>query len=206
MFGAVLAPILATASATPLPQPSPQAMALAHLVGVSPFYRGSRSEEEVAKTQAENLLHVTLPGRGPGCDPDVPACQAAAQRLARKAVHAFLEEQRAASEVTVAIIFDSELTVEEMREAAAYLKTTSGKSFARSMGFTIDPSSAPQALRSKLFSRLLHSAPFPLIDIAELLYEETRELPRSRVVAPPAPVRPPSIDPSLPSRTPRTPQ
>ncbi len=176
-------------------EPSAAALSLARSTGIGPLGLTSRlSPEQAAAALSNRLLHTVEASRGARCDPQVPECRAAADRIAHEAAPALIAERREAAARMVAVIFDDSMTPEEMRAAAAFAATPAGRSFARAVSLAADPGAAPPALQQRLMVALARPG---MGDgrLLERFYDETKQLPRARLVAPPPPMPSPPRKP-----------
>lgn len=193
----MIAFLLAIAAQVTAPvEPSAAALALAKTTRDEAFDPAivKRAEEGLAVT-----LFTTIPAwRGAGCDPQLPACRAAAERIAREAAPAVLAARRDLSDQVLAIVIDDAMTPEEIGAATRFAQTPAGRSFGRALLLLGNPSAVTPGLSQKL-AQVMMTAPRAIEQRAliDRFYDATASLPRRTL-----PLAPPPPQPPAPSRKP----
>lgn len=176
--------------------PSAAALALATATRDEPFDPAvlKRTEEGLAS----NLLTTIPAWRGAGCDPQLPACRAAAERIAHEAAPAALAARRDLSDRILALVIDETMTADEIGAASRFAGTPAGRSFARVLLLIGNPSAIKPGLSQKLASAVM-SAPAALRqrEMINRFHDDTAGLPRRSL-----PLAPPPPQPSPPTSKP----
>ena len=163
---------------------SPTATALAEaLIEAQP---SSAAVDAMAQTLARNLLSSTAAARGRPCDRELPACRAAAERLAREEAPIVLAYRRAARVQMQAVLIQETMSPQEITASAAFARTSAGKALVRAIGrdsSTLSP--AAQQTLGRILMRPI--APDGRRSLLDRFYDATEGLPRGefRVVPPP---------------------
>lgn len=167
--------------------PSASALALARLVS-----HGEPAAERLAKT-AEGVTHRllnTFTRRGAGCDPKVPSCLAAAQRIAREQAPIILAANKEARDEWRAIIMDETMTASEIAAATVFVATPAGRSFARALTLLEAPGDASPTLQRRLAIAMMKGRPSPEQGMFDRFYDLTVDLPRRSLPLVPPPPQP----------------
>ncbi len=196
-IGTMLA--ISSASLSAVPAPSSSAVALAEAM-IGPV--DSARTATVAAGLAKNILGVQLAYRGPGCEPALAACRAAAEEVAREAAPVVAAEARNGQVKRMAMIFDATMDAGAMKDSIDFLKTASGRQFATAMMRGSDIRTLPADVLARLAEMsIMPRSETRLSTLAEQFYDRTRNLPRqTRSMAPPPPM--PSRVPLAPSPRP----
>ena len=185
-----LASVQASPEATPLPPVSASAMSLARAINLESPILNSEPEEGIARALAGNMLN-TISTRGPGCDPKLEACRAAATRVAKEAATQIVADRKAALLRLAALVFEHTMDVEERQAAEAFVKTGPGQALAASLRMVVDPRTLPSAVARELRTTLAGSS-LRENDLYESFFEATKDLPRAPLpLLPPPPTMPP---------------
>lgn len=186
MIALLLAAAIAQGAA-PAP-PSAAALALARAASDIPPMPAALRQ---AEAQLVYRLMNTLTRRGPGCDALVPACRAAAERIARDAAPATLAARRALRDGWRAIVIDETMTPDEIAAAMRFAATPAGRSFMRALTVLEKPDEASPALQQRL-ARAMMAGRDARDDerLFDRFFEATASLPRRKLPPVPPPPRP----------------
>lgn len=199
LFAAILSPWLAQSlpaaaegvpqegAALSLPSPSSASLQLARNIPDNSVADAERRRAE--EGIKHNLLTTTAAWRGAGCDPQSPACVAAAEKLAREEAPALLAARRDISDQVRAIVFDRTMSAADIRSATAFLGTPAGRSFSRSLLLSTDFTKMPPDLLTLLSKVILNAGAATFSKgLTDRFYDATAALPRRTLpMAPPPP-------------------
>jgi hypothetical protein len=187
-LGLSAAPGTASAQAAPaIVPPSDAALALARELGSVGGMGTAPSVGEVVNSISQRLLQTHLASRGPSCEPADPRCRGAAERLAREAAPGMLAAYREMRVKFLAYVIDDQLQPAEIASAAEAARSPGGSALIRLIAASSNPASFSPTLQQRL-QALMVNRPVPSdTELAERFYDTTRDLPRARLVTPPAP-------------------
>jgi hypothetical protein len=195
---AIAAAAQPAATALPAPaEPSAAALELARLLAPTWFVMLSRPTEQEAIAGIENkLLGSHYAPRGSPCDPEHPACIAAARELARKYGPLEARFLGRVIEEGHARMFDATLSGADIAAATAFLRSGSGRNFAGALRDLWFARQEPG--RSRLYQAYrdtMIDERDPTDGLFDEFYDRTAGLPRMPLRNVPPPPPPPSPRP-----------
>ena len=170
-------------------RPTELATQLAKLVGPKTLRQFQPSPEDQVKTIKRSFSSTILVWKGDPCDQEVAECNVVASEIAQRAAMANNVHQKALAEYVYALHFDRTLSIDDIRNSIAVLKTDSGKKLAASILSVTEGSALLEILNPS--SGFYSNAPqWSLTPYMEEFFDRTVGLPRMKNKAPPPPSRP----------------